>query len=237
MRLLLILIVGLSFLSGCITSEPQVTGQETPTASASTLPSPAINLPEPRLSGNTSLEETLARRRSIREYSQTPLKQEEVSQLLWAAQGITSASGGRTVPSAGALYPLEVYLIAGNVENLSPGIYKYQPQGHKLIWLRGQDVRGELCAAALGQAPVKNGAIDMVIAAVYERTTQRYGERGIRFTHIEAGHAAQNIVLQATALSLGAVPIGAFDDNRVEDILTLPENESPLYIIPVGNKI
>jgi SagB-type dehydrogenase family enzyme len=237
MRLLLILIVGLSFLSGCITSEPQVTGQETPTPSASTLPSPAINLPEPRLSGNTSLEETLARRRSIREYSQTPLKQEEVSQLLWAAQGITSASGGRTVPSAGALYPLEVYLIAGNVENLSPGIYKYQPQGHKLIWLRGQDVRGELCAAALGQAPVKNGAIDMVIAAVYERTTQRYGERGIRFTHIEAGHAAQNIVLQATALNLGAVPIGAFDDNRVEDILTLPENESPLYIIPVGNKI
>jgi SagB-type dehydrogenase family enzyme len=224
-------------LSGCITSEPQVTGRETPTASTSTLPSPAINLPEPRLSGNMSLEETLARRRSIREYSQTPLKQEEVSQLLWAAQGITSASGGRTVPSAGALYPLEVYLIAGNVENLSPGIYKYQPQGHKLIWLRGQDVRGELCAAALGQAPVKNGAIDMVIAAVYERTTQRYGERGIRFTHIEAGHAAQNIVLQATALNLGAVPIGAFDDNRVEDILTLPENESPLYIIPVGNKI
>lgn len=237
MRVLLILMIGLSFLLGCTTSGVPSTRQVPPTAAATVVPLSAVDLPEPRLSGLVSLEETLAERRSIREYSQTPLTMEQVSQLLWAAQGITSDGGGRTAPSAGALYPLEIYLIAGNVEDLAPGIYKYYPQGHKLVRLQDRDVRRELSAAALGQAPVNAGAIDLVISAVYGRTTQKYGERGIRYAQIEVGHAAQNVVLQATSLNLGAVTIGAFDDNLVEAVIGLPENESALYIIPIGGKI
>jgi SagB-type dehydrogenase family enzyme len=194
----------------------------------------AIELPEPRITGTLSLEESLHNRRSVREYSQSALILEEVSQLLWSAQGITADNGGRSAPSAGGLYPLEVYLIAGNVENLSTGIYRYIPQDHGLTIISNQDVRNKLSEAALGQAPVKNGAIDIIISAVYSRTTGKYGDRGIRYVQMEAGHAAQNICLEATALKLGAVTIGAFDDNQVKICLILPENESPLYIIPVG---
>jgi SagB-type dehydrogenase family enzyme len=211
----------------------------TPTyQTSSTLPpatiASSIELSEPRFTGNVSVEESLHNRRSIREYSQSTLKLEEVSQLLWSAQGITADNGGRTAPSAGGLYPLEVYLIAGNVENLRHGIYRYIPQNHGLTNISNQDIRNKLSEAALGQASVKNGAIDIVISAVYARTTGKYGDRGIRYVQMEAGHAAQNICLEATALKLGAVTIGAFDDNQVKICLLMPENESPLYIIPAG---
>ncbi len=195
-----------------------------------------IKLPEPRLKSDVSLEETLQQRRSVREYSAAPLRLDEVSQLMWAGQGVTSDWGGRTAPSAGALYPLEVYLVAGMVEGIAPGVYKYQPEGHTLVKVREGDSRAKLADVSLGQAPVRDGAIDIVITAVYERTTRKYGDRGIRYVHIEAGHAAQNILLQAVALDLAAVPIGAFDDGEVREIIGAPANESPLYVIPVGRK-
>jgi len=193
-------------------------------------------LPEPRFESQVSLEETLLGRRSVREYADLPLSLEEVSQLLWAAQGITSDWGGRTAPSAGALYPLELYLLVGDVDNLEVGVYKYQPQEHALVRVGEGDVRTELASAALGQSFVAGGAIGIVISAVYKRTTRKYGDRGVHYVHMEAGHTAQNICLESVALDLGTVTIGAFSDERVMDILGMPESEIPLYIMPVGRK-
>ena len=193
-----------------------------------------IKLPEPKYESNVSLEVSLKNRRSIREYSDKPLRLEDLSQLLWSAQGITNPWGERTAPSAGALYPLEVYVIAGNIADLADGIYHYDPKKHDLIMMSEEDVQPQLASAALGQSPVNNGAIDLVLTAAYERTTQKYGDRGLQYVHMEAGHAAQNVCLQATALGLGAVPIGAFSDDKVCTVLNLPKDEIPLYIIPVG---
>ena len=232
MKLILLLLLAVLALAGCTGSTPAAT----PTTVPGTSDYETVALPEARLTGNVSLEETLLNRRSVRQYTGEALTLEEVSQLLWAAQGITASWGGRTAPSAGALYPLEVYLVAGNVKGLAPGVYKYKPDRHELIWVKGKDVRVELAQAALSQAPVRDGAIDIVISAVYERTTRKYGDRGIRYVHMEAGHAAQNIYLQATALGLGTVTIGAFDDELVEEILSMPEEEASLYIIPVGRR-
>jgi SagB-type dehydrogenase family enzyme len=181
-----------------------------------------------------SLEELLRQRRSIREYSDAPLTQDEVMKLLWAGQGITRGGGFRTAPSAGALYPLELYLVAGNVDNLAPGIYKYNPVKNDLTLVKEGDVRRSLAAASLGQSSVSDGAIDIVIAAVYERTKIKYGSRGERYVHIEVGHAAQNICLQATALGLGLVTVGAFDDAGVARVIGMSQDESPLYVMPVG---
>jgi len=204
-------------------------------------PSPTVNkikikLPEPRYDSNVSIEEALLKRRSIREYTGEPLTLQEVSQLLWAAQGITDPKGFRTAPSAGALYPLEVYVVVGGVKNLTEGVYKYKPQEHELTKVLDGDKREELTKAALGQAWVKEAAINIVITAVYERTTVKYGDRGIRYVHVETGHAAQNLCLQATAMDLGTVTVGAFYDEQVKEVLNLPRDEQPLYIIPVGKK-
>lgn len=195
-----------------------------------------INLPKPKTKGNLSLEETLNKRRSLREYSSEALTLIEVSQLLWSVQGITDVKDRRTAPSAGALYPLTVYLVAGNVKNLSAGLYKYEPHNHQLIKIKEGDLRDSLSKASIGQPWVRNAPINLVITAVYETTTRKYGERGIRYVHIEVGHAAQNVLLQAVALDLGAVPVGAFNDGDVRKILNLKETEQPLYIIPVGRK-
>lgn len=196
-----------------------------------------IKLPQPKYNSQFSVEKALLKRRSVRDFKNEPLTLAEVSQLLWSAQGITEPTTGfRTAPSAGALYPLEVYLIVGNVEKLSPGIYKYQPAGHQLIKLSSADKRTELYHAALSQEWVKDGAVVIVFSAVYERTTEKYGERGVRYVHIEAGHAAQNVYLQTVALNLGTVVVGAFDDNQVKKILNLKENEQPLIIMPIGRK-
>ena len=181
-----------------------------------------------------SLEELLRQRRSVRAYSDAPLTQDEVLKLLWAGQGITSAGGGRTAPSAGALYPLEIYLVAGNVDNLVPGIYKYNPEKNDLTLVKGGDMRNGLLEASMRQGSVVEGAIDIVIAAVYERTTVKYGARGERYVDIEVGHAAQNICLEATALGLGLVTVGAFDDAAVAKIIGMSQDETPLYVIPVG---
>jgi SagB-type dehydrogenase family enzyme len=193
-----------------------------------------IKLPEPRDSGGISVEEALLERRSIRNYKDEALTLAEVSQLLWAAQGITHPDGYRTAPSAGALYPLEVYVAAGNVVGLPAGIYKYRPQGHELEKVAGEDVRAELCAAALDQEFVEDGAAVLVFAAVYKRTTGKYGERGVRYVHMEVGHAAQNVYLQAVSLGLGTVVVGAFDDGEVERLLQMQDDERALCIMPVG---
>lgn len=189
-----------------------------------------IDLPSPRLKGTLTLEESLSQRRSVREFTEDKLSLEEIGQLLWAAQGITHMSGYRTAPSAGALYPLEVYVIT------QEGAYHYDPQLHRInIPLQG-DLRPELYAAALQQEPVLNAPIVFVITAVYERTEQKYGEeRSARYVQLEAGHAAQNLLLQAIALELGAVPIGAFSDEEIKTALSLQDDQQPLYLIPVGH--
>lgn len=189
-----------------------------------------VALPAPARTGRTSLEETLSRRRSVREFSSKPLTEQELSQLLWAAQGITDPEGFRTAPSAGALYPLELYVVTAG------GFFHYVPQGHRLQKLSESDLRPALFRAALQQQAVLEAPAVFVIAAVYDRTAQKYGrERSPRYAHMEAGHAAQNLLLQAVALNLGAVPVGAFDDAQVHKVLSLPTEERPLYLIPAGH--
>lgn len=208
-----------------------------------------IKLPEPSYRGNTSVETALSQRRSIRDYSGENLTLDEVSQLLWAAQGITAPSwGGRTAPSAGALYPLELYVVVGDVEGIDKGAYKYSREEHELEKVKEGDIRAELADAAGGQECVRDAAIDIVFTAVYERTTSKYKTpvyeertgasylRGIRYVHMEAGHAAQNVYLQAVSLDLGTVVIGAFMDDRVKELVNAGEQENPLYIMPVGRK-
>ena len=194
-----------------------------------------ITLPKASYTSKTSVEEALSKRRSIREYKDQPLKLEELSQLLWAAQGITSERGGRTAPSAGAKYPLEIFVVVGKVEKLESGIYRYRPQDHTLIKTKDKDQRQELSLAAIRQGPIKEAPVDLVVTAVYRRTMEKYGERGIRYVHIEVGHACQNIYLQAESLNLGTVEIGAFEDAQVKKALNLTEEE-PLAIMPVGRK-
>jgi SagB-type dehydrogenase family enzyme len=195
-----------------------------------------IKLPEPRYESETSVEEALLQRRSIRAYSGENLTIDEVSQLLWAAQGITAPWGGRTAPSAGALYPLELYVVIGTVDGIDEGVYRYRPEKHELEKVKDGDVRAELADAALGQECIRDAAINIVFTAVYERTTGKYSERGIRYVYMEAGHAAQNVYLQADALDLGTVTIGAFSDSDVTDVVGAQEQENPLYIMPVGRK-
>jgi SagB-type dehydrogenase family enzyme len=193
-----------------------------------------VVLPAPRLSGGVSIEEALCKRRSQREYSSEPLALHDVSQLLWAVQGITGPFGLRTAPSAGALFPLEIYLLPASVEALPNGLYKYRPFGHKLQFIREGDLRGELYLAALSQECIKCAAALIVISYVYERTTTKYGERGNRYVHMEAGHAAQNAYLEAASMGLGTVVIGAFDDSRVRLVMGMGDEEQPLCIMPIG---
>ena len=159
----------------------------------------------------------------------------EISQILWSAQGITSARGFRTAPSAGALYPLELYIIAGNIKDLPAGIYKYRPRDHALREIVSGDRRSDLSRAALRQSSIKKAPAVILFCAVYERTTGKYGQRGIRYVHMEVGHAAQNISLQAIALGLHTAVIGAFRDAEVKAIANLPADEQPLYFVPIGH--
>jgi len=196
-----------------------------------------VYLPLPRIKGNMSVEEALAYRRSIREYRKEPLTLFQLSQILWAAQGISETKWGfRTCPSAGATYPLEVYVVVGEngVIGLDAGVYHYDPHSHTLRLIKKGDYKEELYKAGLNQPWILNAPVNLVIAAEYERTTRRYGERGIRYVHMEVGHAGQNVYLEATALGLGTVVIGAFYDDQVREIVGAPKNQHPLYIIPIG---
>jgi SagB-type dehydrogenase family enzyme len=190
-----------------------------------------IVLPPPADRGVT-LARALEARRSVRDFSARPLAQVEMSQLLWAAQGITHPDGHRTAPSAGALYPLELYVAT------SEGVFHYLPPGHRLARLENTDVRAGMQRAALGQPAVGSAPAVFVVAAVYPRTAAKYGaERGARFVHIEVAHVAQNLLLEAVALGLGAVPVGAFDDLALARVLGLPPDQAPLYLIPVGEPL
>lgn len=195
-----------------------------------------ITLPPPESKGQFSVEEAIQRRRSVRRFGRGSLLLAEVSQLLWSAQGVTHRDGFRAAPSAGVLYPLELYLVVTDVEGLPAGIYRYRPQRHELLRISTDEVRKQLASAALGQSWVRRAPALLVIASVYERITGKYGRRGRRYAHIEVGHAAENVYLQATALGLGTVFVGAFDDSEVQNVLGLPPDHEPLGIMPVGRK-
>lgn len=197
-------------------------------------PLETMKLPEPKFDGKLPVEGALQKRRSIREYREDPLTLEEISQLLWACQGVTAPEGRRTAPSAGALYPLEISLVVGRVEGLQKGIYKYRPRPHELAKMANEDQRAPLASAALNQEFVRNGAVVLVIAAVYDRTAKQYGSRGARYVHMEAGAAAENVCIQAVSLGLGTVTVAAFNDREVKRTLGLPSDEEPLYLMPIG---
>jgi SagB-type dehydrogenase family enzyme len=208
-----------------------------------------IKLPEPKRRGRLSVEEAISRRRSVREFSGKGITLEELSQILWAAQGITGEDSERklaktpsfsrkergyklrSVPSAGALYPIEIYVATGE------GIYRYLPEKNSLKQVRKEDARKALYEASLHQEFIKDAPAVIVIAAVFERTKSKYGERGTRYVYAEAGHVSQNIYLQCESLGLGTVAVGAFYDEAVQKVLKLPRDHEPIYIMPIGRKI
>ncbi|MEO0136646.1 MAG: SagB/ThcOx family dehydrogenase [candidate division WOR-3 bacterium] len=186
-----------------------------------------IELPAPQFT-NVGLEECIKKRRSIRNFEDKELNLQQISNLLWAAQGVTdSIKELRAAPSAGATYPLEIFVAKKD------GLFRYIPQGHKLKRESAEDLRKELAHAAWNQMFIADAGLVIIITAVYQRTASRYGERAYRYINNEVGHCAQNIHLEAVALGLGSVPVGAFDDGRVKKILKL-KDEEPLYIVPVG---
>lgn len=222
--LVLLAVLSAAMTGGAHAPVPSANGSMMPAAEGDT-----ISLPRPDTRGRMTLEETIVARRSVREFLPDPLTLGELSQLLWVAQGVTSRSGLRAAPSAGALYPLEVYVV------MPTGRYKYEPSRHRLTRRSRDDLRVALGRAALSQASVSEAPVILVIAAEYARTEVKYGrDRGPRYVHMEVGHAAQNVLLEAVALGLAAVPIGAFDDAQVRAVLGLPERQEPLYLIPVG---
>jgi len=189
-----------------------------------------IILPPPDQSGRVTLEQTIARRRSVRAFTVQALSEEELSQLLWAGQGVTHPDGLRAAPSAGALYPLELYVAT------AAAFYHYDPGPHRLDLHSDGDLRPALCRASWEQEFIREAPAVFVIAAVYERTERKYGrQRGPRYVHMDAGHAAENVLLQAVALGLGAVAVAAFRDDQVQQVLSLPREQQPLYLIPVGH--
>jgi SagB-type dehydrogenase family enzyme len=198
-----------------------------------------IQLPKPAFDGTVSVERAIRERRTIRAFRPDPLEMVQLSQLLWAAQGITDERRGfRTAPSAGAFYPLDVYAVVGEggVEGLGAGIYRYHPTGHSLETIDTGDRRREVASAALSQMWIATAPVIFVITAEYERITRKYGERGIRYAQIEVGHVGQNIFLQAGALGLGAGIVGAFRDASVAEAITASKGHEPLIIIPIGYK-
>ncbi len=196
-----------------------------------------VALPEPARAGEVSLEETLVRRRSLRSYASGDLSLATIGQLAWAAQGISDrARGFRTVPSAGATYPLELDLLIQGVEGLDDGVYRYRPDDHALQRRIAGGHRETLCHAAYHQPALRDAPVAMGISGVIARTAWRYGERAERYVHMEAGHAAQNVYLQGVALGVGTVTIGAFDDGAVSRTLQLADGEVPLYLLPLGRQ-
>ena len=193
-----------------------------------------VKLSELKVSSESRIEELIEKRRSIRKYTDRELSESVISRILWAAQGISSEDGLRTSPSAGALYPLEIHLVAGEGSGLEPGTYRYVPEEHIIVQEIAGDMREKLSKAALSQPMVKNAFVSIVISAVYPRITSKYGKRGIRYAHMEAGHAAQNVYLLGVELGVGTCAVGAFEDEEVRKVLKLPANEEPLYILPLG---
>lgn len=192
-----------------------------------------IALPAPSLEGTLPVEAAIHGRRSVRTFTDDPVTLEQLSQLLWAAQGVTDRERSRrSAPSAGAKYPMEIFVVAGRVEGLKSGVYWYVPSSHTINLLSAGDRRGDLSEQALSQASVQNAALSLVIAGAYERAMEKYEERGIRYVQIEVGAVAENVYLQAESLGLGTVFVGAFSDDGVRDLLHA--DVSPLGIMPLG---
>lgn len=201
-------------------------------------------LPLPRKITVVTVEEAILLRKSIREWRDAPITVEQLSMILWASQGVVEDVDGwlrRAAPSAGATYPLEVYVVIGeggvslgDGSYIEAGVYKYDYVRHSLKLIKRGDLRNDLWRATLRQDWVREAPVSLVICAVYERTTWRYGERGVRYVHIEVGHVGQNIYLMSTALGLGTVAIGAFHDDEVARIVDARRDERPLYVFPVG---
>lgn len=185
-------------------------------------------LPKPNQDGVKSLEQAIAARRSRRNFLPKSLTLEQIGQLAWAAQGQNAGSRFRTAPSAGATYPLELFIVTGD------GFSRYLPIKHALEKLIDEDLRAALASAAWGQEFIEAAPVTLVFAAEFPRTTNRYGQRGMRYVYMEAGHAAQNVHLQAEALGLGSVAVGAFDDASVSKVLSLPDDLEPIYMVVVG---
>ncbi len=227
----MIIVLGVAMLAfGCVPA-----GEKAPEA-AEEEKKEFFSLPSPQLSGDYSVEEAISERASRRDFIDEPLSLEMVSQLLWAAQGRGAdmeTGATRTVPSAGATHPLEVYLFAGEVDELEKGVYRYLHFDHGLEKvITGDNLSRELAEAALGQGFIAEAPATIVLVADFDRTTSRYRERGVRYVHMEIGHATQNIYLQCEALGLGTVAVGAFSDEDVMAILDT--DKSPLMIIPFG---
>lgn len=205
-----------------------------------------VRLPAPRLEGTVSVEKAIQGRRSVRGYSGEAMALADAAQLLWAAYGITEPrpngpaflrGGLRAAPSAGALYPLEIYLVAGKVTGLAPGIYRYLSEKHELARIEAGDRRQELCQAALGQDWINQAPASLVFSAVFERTTKKYGKRGReRYVCMDAGFAGENVYLQAQALGMGCCIAGAFNDDQVKQVLNMAAAEEPLCILAVGRR-
>ena len=193
-------------------------------------------LPEPRPDSSVSLEKAIRGRRSVRRFAAEPLSLAELSQLLWACQGVTAADGGRTSPSAGALYPLETWAVANYVEDLKPGVYHYEPASRLLTLHAESDLSEALAEAALGQMWMAGAPAVILLSGVVSRTAAKYGPRAERYVHMEVGHAAQNVCLQAEAMGMGTVVVGAFDDRAISRLLGLPSSHAPLALLPVGHK-
>lgn len=193
-----------------------------------------IRFQQPHEDGGASLRSCLRQRRSVRSFRDRNLNADDLGRLLWAAQGITGTGGLRSVPSAGALYPLELYAVAGRVTGVAAGVYRYLAPSNEIALITPGFQREELTEAARGQDWIATAAAVMCIAAVFSRTTAKYGARGRRYVYLEAGHAAQNLMLQAVELDLGTTMVGAFDDEAVARLLHLSPEETPLGLLPVG---
>lgn len=196
-----------------------------------------IELPPPFFSGGLSLAEAISQRRSIRDFSPEPILLFQLSQVLWAAQGVTSSQENlKAVPSAGGNYPLEIYTVIGEaaIEQVNSGVYHYETPAHFLSFRMAEDIRWKLAEAALKQVFIAVAPVSLIICAIYDRTLGRYTARGDRYVYMEAGHCGQNIYLQATAIGLGTVSVGAFNDAEVRRLLHLDNNLMPLYIMPLG---
>lgn len=198
-----------------------------------------MKLPKPKTHGEVSLETAIKRRRTIRSFTSEPLSLEQCSQLFWAAQGITEDRGfKRAAPSGGALYPMDIYAVVGEncVKGLEAGAYHYDPKGHAVSLVSKGDLRNKVAGAALSQTWMATAPLNILITAEYYRITRKYGKRGIRYAIIEAGHIGQNILLQSEAMGLGAGVVGAFNDEKVKQVINIPPNHEPLLILPVGYK-
>ncbi|MCS7286458.1 MAG: SagB/ThcOx family dehydrogenase [Anaerolineae bacterium] len=202
---------------------------------------PTIPLPKPVPIGKMSVEEALEKRRSIRDYSREPLSLQELSLLLHLTDGITLwryGIGFRTAPSAGALYPIEIYLVINRVEGLKPGIYHYNVRAHTLELLKEGDFRQEMVNYCLGQEMPGTAAVTFILTAMFQRIRWKYRERAYRYILLEGGHIGQNIYLGATAMGLGACAIGAFLDDPVNSLIGIDgKREAVIYILTVGKKI